>query len=654
MGKTEKGQIIFDTTGGDVWTWQKEISGRCTCGDKCGAISVQVNGVEAKVEQKGDRFSALVQLAEGRNQIVASCRHGEGRKCSSEEIDFIGCLKRMPTARIRVGIESEGVVLDGGGSSPAEPDGTPIVKYIWSARKDNPSPIPIRYSLGRDKDKAILLGMPKADGEYYFSLKVVDAEGKSDTSTTYFVVEKGKPRLVKWETENPAWVDNAVIYGVVPHNFGPLGFRSVTDKLDYLKDLGINAFWLSPCTETPTGVHGYAVGDYFNLRKDYGTKADFKKMVAEAHARGIRVLMDFVPNHSSIQHRYMRHSQAHGKASRYYDFYDRDKDDGFHTFYFHWTYLPNINYENPEARRWMTEAFSYWVREFDVDGFRVDVAWGIRERRPDYWPEWRRELKRIKPDLLLLAEASARDPYYFDQGFDAAYDWTDQLGKWAWEKVFIVPNRIVLRLNAALTNEGRGFHPDALIFRFMNNNDTEARFITRYGLKMEKVAAALLLTLPGAPCVYTGQEVGAEFEPYTTIHPISWQDKHGLRGYYRKLIALRKRMPSLHSRKFQILKADSMQQVFAYIRYGAAGDPPVLVVLNFSDPKDVNGNPARVRLHMPKEFPEFARSGYLVDLLKEEHVPIRASEEDGDIQMSVAPLSAHILKATGDKKAASK
>ncbi|NIR02698.1 MAG: alpha-amylase, partial [Gemmatimonadales bacterium] len=102
----------------------------------------------------------------------------------------------------------------------------------------------------------------------------------------------------------------------------------------------------------------------------------------------------------------------------------------------------------------------------------------------------------IKPDLLLLAEASAREPWYFTNGFDAAYDWTYEPGRWSLENVFDEPNQTVPRLREALTNSGRGFDQDALVFRFLNNNDTGQRFITRHGRAMEMVAAAMLLTLP--------------------------------------------------------------------------------------------------------------------------------------------------------------
>jgi hypothetical protein len=131
----------------------------------------------------------------------------------------------------------------------------------------------------------------------------------------------------------------------------------------------------------------------------------------------------------------------------------------------------------------------------------VDAAWAIKERRPDFWLEWRRALKRIKPDLLLLAEAGARDPYYFDNGFDAAYDWTYQVGGWAWKVMWDAYKLRLFSYNLtyALTNRPDGFSPDALIFRFLNNNDTGKRFITRQGEGITRVATALLLTLPVSP-----------------------------------------------------------------------------------------------------------------------------------------------------------
>jgi cyclomaltodextrinase / maltogenic alpha-amylase / neopullulanase len=353
--------------------------------------------------------------------------------------------------------------------------------------------------------------------------------------------------------------------------------------------------------------------DYFTIDPRHGKPEDFHQLVQAAHKRSIRVLMDFVPNHSSSSHRYFLDMLRFGKDSPYWDFYDHD-DTGAVTHYFDWSHLPNLNYENPEVRRWMLEAFSYWVREFDVDGFRVDVAWGIRERRPDFWPEWRKTLKRIKPDLLLLAEATAREEYYFTNGFDVAYDWTSQLGHWAWELVFEKQNLLTYNLNAALTNIGKGFDPDALIFRFINNNDTAQRFITKHGIEMTRVATALLLTLPGIPCVFTGDEIGAEFEPYRYAGPVMWQDKDGLHDYHKRLITLRREIPSLHSRYWTIVDVEPHQKVYGYVRHLEDKSQPVLVLLNFSD------ETVEVTVPLPDDFQAIANRKSLHDLVSGETV----------------------------------
>jgi glycosidase len=129
-----------------------------------------------------------------------------------------------------------------------------------------------------------------------------------------------------------------------------------------------------------------------------------------------------------------------------------------------------------------------------------------------------------------------------------------------------------------------------LIFRFLNNNDTGERFITRHGEGVTRVATALLLTLPGIPCIYTGDEYGLEFEPYQQLDPLTFEEKFpGLWDHHKKLIDLRKSLPSLHSRHFSIITPDAVPKtVFSYIRYGEPTESPVIVLLNFSGPMKLN------------------------------------------------------------------
>ena len=627
----EAGVALFGGSA-DAWTFHKGIRGSIHNPAACQSVSLKNQSALVPASMQENFFSAEVPIRPGLNRLTAVCQHTNQEAALSNEISITGRLAQRPTAIITPSLTNGRIVLDGTASPPDELEEHPIREYIWTARSDNPDTV--AELAGEARGASVELTPPAADGEYYVSLRVVDEAGREDSSTTYFVVENGQPRIPDYDHENPAWVEEAIVYGVIPRLFGTPGAPAIQDKVGDLADLGVNAMWLAPINQT--NDYGYSVIDYFELRDNFGSKEDFRAMVQAAHERGIRVLMDFVPNHTSNEHPYFKDTLEKGQESPYWDFYDRD-ENGEYTYYFDWTHLPNLNYENPEVRRMMLEAFSYWVREFDVDGFRVDACWGVQQRRPDFWPEWRRELKRIKPDLLLLAEASARDPYNFDNGFDAAYDWTENLGQWAWGHFWsdqaesVETSQLIKLLKDALTNQPEGYHPDALIFRFLNNNDTRTRFITTHGEELTRVATALLLTLPGIPCIYTADELGQWFLPYDG-GLISWRERYrGLRDYHKKLILLRKEIPSLHSRLWQMLEVGPENQVMGYLRYMEGNVEPVLVLLNFSQ------EPAQAAVGIPEEFSPLL-TGSLTDLLNDEDIAFT-----GRNLIEMNPMSARIL-----------
>ena len=378
--------------------------------------------------------------------------------------------------------------------------------------------------------------------------------------------------------ERPDWIGEAIVYGIAPQFYGRDGLAGVTARLDDLAALGVTVLWLSPLTDAAPDDFGYAVQDHFRLRSAFGSEADLKQLVAEAHRRHMRVIMDFVPNHVSVAHAYFADVERRGRYSPYFDFFERGPD-GAVEHYFDWEHLPNLDYDNWEVQRFMLEAFAHWVRNFDVDGFRVDVAWGPRERAPEFWPQWRAELKRIKPDLLLLAEAPALDPYYVHNGFDAAYDWTDSPGEWAWREAFDDQANTAARLRTAIAKSlpagSNGF-----VFRFINNNDTGARFVTRHGPERTRVAAAMLLTLPGIPGLYAGDEIGAAFDPYAEM-PIAGEDRHGLRHWYEQLIALRREHAALRSPDLRFLGVAPSDRVLAYVRETDKAQETLVVLLNY-------------------------------------------------------------------------
>jgi cyclomaltodextrinase len=586
QGKAASGKgILILGTDSDVWAWERTIEGKYYCPGEVQSITVEVNGNSVTAKWQAGEFEATIPLDDGINEVVAVCQLSDGTEYRSNTLTLTQKLVDKPRAQVDIQVTDRGILLTGANSQVGH-GGSPITQYVWEiSPRENPGSLYLvgsKEPLEQAEGSTLKLESPTIDGEYYITMTAIDQQGRKDSSRTYFVARDGKPQVANFDKEQPNWVKSLVIYGVMPHYFGLEGLKSVIERLDYLQELGVNALWISPIYDTFYGGHGYDVRDYFSVRSDFGTIDDLKELVKEAHARGIKVLLDFVPNHTSSAHRYMQDALEHGESSSYYGFYDRD-DNGNPTHYFDWQNLPNLNYDNPEVWNWIMEAFSYWIRECDIDGFRVDACWGVQYRRPDFWPKWRREMKRIKADLLLIAEASARDEYNYTHGFDAAYDWTSELGHWSMEKVFEEKGKIGERLHKALTNNGKGYHEDAILVRFLENNDTGPRFITRYGLEMTRVAATMLLTLPGIPIVYTGQEDGEEFEPYKYAWPLLWWDEHGLRQHYQELIRLRRGERALHGELWEPAESSADGDFYGYWRYDEKKDAIALVLLNFSD-----------------------------------------------------------------------
>jgi cyclomaltodextrinase len=617
---SDEAPLAFGTDGGEAWEFSKSVdvsvaNGRC---DHVAIISPR--GTTVLPPERG-HVRTRVPLQAGDNQIKAECReHGVAH--GTVQQNWRVRLRDAPTASIRVSESGGGLLLDAQASGQAPVGGRAIVSYEWRTRDGNPA---LLANLPSTEER-IAIPAAAPDGEYVVILKVTDDRGRSDESAVMLRSRDGRLRAVDSEHDHAGWIDRAVVYGVVPPLFGPRGLVDVTTRLDQLFDLGVTALWLAPITESPPGDFGYAVTDYFRLRRNMGAEEDLRQLVRAAHARGMRVMMDFVPNHLSEQHAYFADTIVRAGASPYFNFFARGQD-GNAKHYFDWSNLKNLNYDNPEVQRLVIEAFAHWIREFDVDGFRVDAAWGPRQRAPDFWPRWRRELKRIKPDVLLLAEASSRDPYYGRNGFDAVYDWTDKLGEWAWQGAFEDAPNTARRLRSAIEASAS----DALVLRFLENNDTGARFRSRYGIGNTRVAAAMLLTLPGIPCLYTGQEVGADYEPYKSSQPIGWDDFDGLRDWYKRLIALRRDQPALRSRDLRMVQTAGNEQVLVYVRSGEKPSENILVILNYG------GSPANVELGA--EELKLMQGRELVDLLTGNAIVL------SDARISLAGQSARILKA---------
>jgi cyclomaltodextrinase len=577
-GQTSVSPVIsLDVAGGDTWRFAKQISGGIKKGS-CDTVSVSTLSGNVRALLQKRRFVAEVRLHTGVNDVRAHCWRAGAEVARSASQRWIVRLQDTPRAWIRTRVSGTSVWMDAGRTEPAPGVSAPVVRYEWRASPDNPAPVVLAPG------KRIGINAPSVDGNYHITLHVTDTFGRTDESTAIFRVSRGKPVEVDVEREHPYWLDGAVLYGVAPALFEPVGFEGVERRLDAIAALGANAIWLAPVTQAPEGDFGYAVTDHFHLRGPFGSEAQFRDLIAAAHAHGLKVLLDFVPNHLADRHPYYLDAERKGAKSAYYNWFERDPT-GKIVHYFNWTRLETLNYDNPEVRAYITAAFIHWIRGYHVDGFRVDASWAVRERAPEYWPRLRQELKRIDPDVLLLAEASARDPYYATHGFDAAYDWTENLGEWAWQGVFADPGMTpnLNKLREALTNGGSCVGDHLSVLHFLNNNDTGARFVTRHGIDQTRLAAILLLTLPGLPLIYNGDETGAAFEPYQAPSPIDWRDAYSLTPLYSRLTKLRHETPALRSRALQILATDHDDSVLAYARCSEHTDDGVVVVINFGN-----------------------------------------------------------------------
>jgi glycosidase len=582
-----------------VWLPDQLISGRLEQTGAAGTLFVDT-AVYPFAADAG-RFSVPVVLGDGPHALVACAEAAGTRVCSD-------------TLRLELGYELHPEVFafaEAAGTSSLtlkasvldNPSGSEL-SFEWSADPENPAGATITSPT--DTVTEVSLDDGAALGEYYFDLVAVDSTGAVGRARTFVTnTETGIVPFDLW-TDHAAWVDSAVIYEVTPYNFVGHGTLSdVLARLTELREFGINTLWIQPVFETGYGGQGYDVTNYFKLRPDYGTEETIHEIVDRAHGMGMRVMLDFVPNHTSILHPYAQDAIAHGTRSHYFNFYQRELDDVMYSRHYHqrtdgkmvftyyfWTDLVNINYNNPEVQRWMIEAGLRWVEDFDIDGYRIDAVWGTNARTPEAMQNWRFALKRAKPEVFLLGEDKATRPESFDRRFDAAYDWYPEeswVSHWTWQynfsttdnpTLFNVSNQRVRAsmLRESITNRGQGFHPDAKVLRFMENNDTFRFHATHAPLPLErtKLAATILFTLHGIPLVYNGQEIGYPRHPYSTFQvfnpneAIADQDPYGLYPYYRQLIDLRTEFPALYSDNYMELPVDPrtiVDYVFAYHRW---------------------------------------------------------------------------------------
>ena len=370
------------------------------------------------------------------------------------------------------------------------------------------------------------------------------------------------------------WVRDGVVYEIFPRAFSPEGnFNGVTARLDQLKDLGVTILWLMPIhqigQEKKKGSVGspYAVRDYYSINPDYGTKEDLRRLIGEAHKRGLKVIIDIVANHTSWDSVMMKNAE----------FYKRDAQ-GKIVWPYDWTDVAWLNYENAKLRDYMTEMLKYWIREFDLDGFRCDVA---GEVPTDFWERARAEIEKTKPDLVMIAEASKPD--LLVKAFDMDYAWPLH-GTLSDVVMGKAPATEIRRV----WEQERAKFPRGTSHMLFSDNHDERRAIARFGERGALAASALVFTLDGVPLLYNGMEAGDTTESGAPALfeklPVFWANaerRPQFPQFYKQIISLRRDHPALRRGETEWLRNSDEQRVVSFLRND--GNEELLVAINLSN-----------------------------------------------------------------------
>ncbi|MBQ4566333.1 MAG: alpha-glycosidase [Oscillospiraceae bacterium] len=397
----------------------------------------------------------------------------------------------------------------------------------------------------------------------------------------------------------PAWVQDAVVYNIFPDSFatgkkfismqptqqeyggqtvhGKLGgtLRGVTENIDYLLQLGINCVYLNPIFAAGE-YHKYDLLDYFHVDPVFGGDEAFREMVQSLHAKGIRVIIDGVFNHCGWHFFAFEDVVKNQENSKYCSWFyrltfpvQRPETPEIYPDYACFAYermMPKLDTANPEVREYFCRVGRYWVEEFDIDGWRLDVASEVDD---GFWRAFRKAVKEVKPDALLIGEVweSARHWLQGDM-FDSAMNY--DLRKHC--ELFFARGRIDAfafsgRLTDMLLRYKQQITPAQM--NLLDSHDV-SRFLSLCGGDLQKYKSAVLFQLcfPGMPTIFYGDEQGIEGvleEEYRRPMPWDGGDR-GLYDFFRRAISLRRELLPLRSGNFRILSAEQGSRFLAFAR----------------------------------------------------------------------------------------
>jgi glycosidase len=373
-------------------------------------------------------------------------------------------------------------------------------------------------------------------------------------------------------TPLPQCFCNAAIYEMNIRQITPSGtFAAAQAELTRLKNIGVDVVWVMPIQ--PIGVQErkgtlgsyYAISDYTGFNPEFGNRVDFQRFVDCAHTLGLKVILDWVANHTSPDHVWTKHEGWHKR-----------NDNGSLKVQYDWTDIAELNYDNADMRLAMADAMKFWLTELHIDGFRCDMAMLVPT---DFWEYAAAELRKVKPDLLLLAEAESPD--LMQNAFNIHY---------AWELHHAMNDVAQGKISAdalwdCIEKQRAQFPQGAVPLIFTSNHDENSwngTAFERMGEQGAMAFAAFCYIVRGTPLIYTGQETGNR-------HRLAFFEKDNIERvpnapqakFYTALNALRKAHPALWSNGDMFKINNSIpQHIFSALR--KQGDNSVIGVFNFS------------------------------------------------------------------------
>lgn len=373
----------------------------------------------------------------------------------------------------------------------------------------------------------------------------------------------------------PKWAENKIIYQIFPARFASsinvskeiwyqepishmanLGgnLRGIINHLDHIKELGADLIYMTPIFKS-TSMHKYNISDYYKIDPTFGTKEDLIELVSKAHKLGMKVILDGVFNHTGTDFFAFDDCIKNKEDSAYWDWYyiknspvkmKWGPECNYKTFAYFFG-MPKINENNPVARKYFIDVATYWIKEADIDGWRLDVA---DEVSHVFWKEFRKAVKKVKPEALIIGEV-----WHYAEDFLDGDEWDTVMN---YDFYFSVRELIanetltVSDFYAELeTIKGRchkAIYP--YLWNLLDSHDTE-RFYNacKYDKKKEMLAIALQLLLPGMPLVYYGDEYGMKGSHDPDNRRGMYWDKEyqdlDFFEWYKKLIAIRKKHPNI-------------------------------------------------------------------------------------------------------------